>query len=87
MTETYREENEANIGEESVAHRFVKGLEDQIGVANAFGSDDIDNKHDTEREIEDDEDANGFEMEIAMDDDSDEEEDPYELYDDNGGYN
>ena len=50
MVETYREEQEANLGE------------------------DMDNKHDTERDMED-EDENGFEMEIAMDDNSWEDED------------
>ena len=43
MVETYREEQEANIGEESVAHRFIKGLEDAIDAPNAFGSEELDN--------------------------------------------
>lgn len=63
MTETYREEQEANIGEESVAHRFTKGLEDMVGVQNAFGSEDLattdeedneEHEHDREADVESD---------------------------------
>lgn len=68
MSETYREEQEANIGEsmsESVAHRFIKGLEDEIGVPNAFGSNDLEDLTDEEdkEEHEYDRDAEDLEDE------------------------
>jgi hypothetical protein len=70
MSETYREDNEANFGE-SVAHRFIKGLEDEIGVPNAFGSEDLE---------DDGEEPDNDTFETR-------EDEPHELYDDQGGYN
>ncbi len=54
MSETYREEQESNYAEsmniqtESLAHRFLKKLEDEVGVENAFGSEEIDEKEEYE---------------------------------------
>jgi len=70
MSETYAQDQESNVAG-SVAHRFIKGLEDEIGVPNAFGSEDLE---DDGEEPDDD----TFETR---------EDEPYEMYDDNGGYN
>lgn len=58
---TYKEEQEVNYAEqqleksESVAHRFIKGLEDKIGVPNAFGSEDLEDEPEDVNEDDDEE--------------------------------
>lgn len=83
----------------SQAKNIIEGLEEEIGVPNAFGSQELDTptsidglsgkeEHDAleicacEDEFEDCETT-----ESLMDDDADQEEEAYEMYDDNGGYN
>jgi len=66
MTETYREEQEANYGE-SVAQRFIKGLEDEIGVPNAFGSEELEDEETMESLMDDD----SWEKEEDLPDDAD----------------
>jgi hypothetical protein len=66
MSETYREEQEANFAEQqsksTVGQRFTKKLEDIVGVPNAFGSEDLDEEeYESVSDTEEDEIPDGTE--------------------------